>query len=123
MAQQTIVQLIDDIDGKPAKETVTFSLDGVGYEIDLSAKNADKLRRIFTPYAEKARKTGTRRPGRSGRRMGARSTHHRDRAAQIRAWARQHGIDVNERGRIPSRIAEAYDSGDSRMAKGSASNV
>ena len=123
MAQQTIVQLIDDIDGKPAKETVTFSLDGAGYEIDLSAKNADKLRRIFMPYAEKARKTGTRRPGRSGRRMGARSTHHRDRAAQIRAWARQHGIDVNERGRIPSRIAEAYDSGDPRMAKGSASNV
>lgn len=123
MARQTIVQLIDDIDGKPAKETVTFSLDGVAYEIDLNTKNADKLRRTFTPYVEKARKTGTRRPGQSGRRMGARSTHHRDRAAQIRAWAKQHGIDVNERGRIPSRIAEAYEAGDPRMAKDSASRV
>jgi hypothetical protein len=123
MARQTIVQLIDDIDGKAAKETVTFSLDGVAYEIDLNTKNADKLRKTFTPYVEKARKTGTRRPGGSGRRMGARSTHHRDRAGQIRAWAKQHGIDVNERGRIPSRIAEAYDSGDPRMAKVSASKV
>jgi Lsr2 len=121
MVRETIVRLIDDIDGKPAKETVTFSLDGVGYEIDLNARNADKLRKIFTPYVEKARKIGARRPGRSARRAGVRSTHHRERAAQIRAWAKQHGIEVNERGRIPSRIAEAYETGDPRMAKGSAS--
>jgi hypothetical protein len=117
MAQQTMVRLIDDIDGKPAKETVAFSLDGVSYEIDLNTKNADKLRRTFTPYVEKARKVARRRSGRSDRRMGARSTHDRDRAAQIRMWAKQHGVDVNERGRIPSRVAEAYDSGDPRMAK------
>jgi hypothetical protein len=123
MAQQTIVQLIDDIDGKPAKETVTFSLDGVAYEIDLNTKNADKLRKTFTPYVEKARKTGTRRPGRSDRRTGVRSTHHRDRAAQIRAWAKQHDIGVNERGRIPSRITDAYDSGDPRLAKSSTSRA
>lgn len=121
MARETIVRLIDDIDGKPAKETVTFSLDGVGYEIDLNTRNADKLRKTFTPYVEKARKIGTRRPGRSVRRVGARSTQQRDRAAQIRAWAKQHGIDVNERGRIPSRIVESYEAGDPRMAKGSAS--
>jgi hypothetical protein len=123
MAQQTIVQLIDDIDGKPAKETVTFSLDGVAYEIDLNTKNADKLRKTFTAYVEKGRKTGTRRPGRSSRRTGARSTYQRDRAAHIRAWAKQHDIGVNERGRIPSRIAEAYDVGDPRMAKDSASKA
>jgi hypothetical protein len=44
MAQETIVRLLDDIDGKPADETVSFSLDGITYEIDLRAKNADKLR-------------------------------------------------------------------------------
>jgi hypothetical protein len=121
MARQTIVQLIDDIDGKPAKETVTFSLDGVGYEIDLNTKNADKLRKTFAPYVEKARKIGARRPGRSVRRVAARSTRHRDRAAQIRVWAKQHGIAVNERGRIPSRITAAYEAGDPRMAKGSGS--
>jgi Lsr2 len=117
MARQTIVRLIDDIDGKAAKEAVAFSLDGVSYEIDLNAKNADKLRRTFTPYLEKARKVAARRPGRSDRRMGSRSIHDRDRAAQIRHWASEHGVYVNERGRIPSRLAEAYDSGDPAMAK------
>src|SRR5262245_3664836 len=105
MARQTIVRLVDAIDGKPAKETVTFALDGVAYEIDLNAKNADKLRKTFTPYVEKARKAGIRPPGRSGRRASARSSHHRDQAVQIRAWAKQHDIGINERGRIPARIA------------------
>jgi hypothetical protein len=123
MAQQTIVRLIDDIDGKPAKETVAFSLDGVAYEIDLNTKNADKLRRTFTPYIEKARKAARRRSGRSDQRMGGRPMHDRDRAVQIRMWAKRHGIDVNERGRIPSRVAEAYDSGDPHLAKDATSNA
>jgi Lsr2 len=116
MARQTLVQLIDDIDGKPAKETVTFGLDGVAYEIDLNTKNADKLRKMFTPYVDKARKSGARHSGRTARRSGARSTPDRDRAAQIRAWARQHGITVNERGRIPAQIARAYAANDPAMA-------
>jgi hypothetical protein len=44
MAQRVITQLVDDIDGKEiaegAGETVSFALDGVSYEIDLSSKNA-----------------------------------------------------------------------------------
>jgi hypothetical protein len=110
MVQRTIVQLLDDIDGKRADETVTFSLDGVTYEIDLSTKNANKLRKIFKPYVEKARKVGARRAGRSVRRTGARTTHNRERAADIRAWAKQHGIPVNDRGRIPAQIVQAYES-------------
>jgi hypothetical protein len=117
MAQKTIVQLLDDLDGKLADETVTFSLDGVTYEIDLRTKNADKLRKVFTPYVEKARKGGTRAAGRSGRRTGARSTQNRERASDIRAWAKDHGIAVNDRGRIPAQIIEAYDSNDPRRAK------
>lgn len=123
MAQETIVRLIDDIDGKPAKETVAFALDGTAYEIDLSAKNADKLRKAFTPYVENARKTVARSAGRSGRRTGTRSNHDRDRAAQIRTWAKQHDIDVNERGRIPSRVAEAFEADDPRLAKDTAPNA
>jgi hypothetical protein len=123
MAQTTIVQLIDDIDGKLADETVTFSLDGVTYEIDLSTKNAGKLRKAFTPYVEKARKAGARRAGRSIRRTGARTTHNRERAADIRAWARQHGITVNDRGRIPAQIIQAYESNDPSGAKGPAPKI
>src|SRR4051794_32288373 len=101
MALKTIVQLLDDIDGKPADETVAFSLDGVSYEIDLNAKNADRLRKAFTPYVEKGRKAGVRKVGRG--RAGARTAHTRERAADIRAWAKQHGITVNDRGRIPTQ--------------------
>ena len=47
MAQKTLVQLVDDLDGKPITngrgETVSFGLDGKDYDIDLSAKNAAKL--------------------------------------------------------------------------------
>src|SRR3954447_10923218 len=114
MAQETIVRLLDDIDGKPADETVSFSLDGVAYEIDLRTKNADKLRKVFAPYVENARK-GSRRPGRSGPR--GRTAHNRERAADIRNWAKEHGITINDRGRIPAEVVHAYDAKDPGRAK------
>src|SRR3954447_9603845 len=115
MAQETIVRLLDDIDGKPADETVTFSLDGIAYEIDLKSKNADKLRKVFAPYVDKARKGGVRRAGRPVSR--GRTVHNRERAADIRGWAKQHGITINDRGRIPAEIVQAYESKDPSRAK------
>ena len=45
MAKKVTVTLVDDFDGDgAADETVEFGLDGVTYEIDLSSKNAKKLR-------------------------------------------------------------------------------
>ena len=44
MAQKVQVLLVDDIDGSEATETVSFGLDGVAYEIDLSSGNAGQLR-------------------------------------------------------------------------------
>lgn len=46
MAQKTIVQLIDDLDGTSNGdiETVVFGLDGVSYEIDLNDDHAGELR-------------------------------------------------------------------------------
>lgn len=55
MAQTVIVQLTDDIDGGEADETITFSLDGRSYQIDLNATNAERLRKAFQPFIEKAR--------------------------------------------------------------------
>lgn len=115
MAQETIVRLLDDIDGKPADETVIFSLDGTNYEIDLRSRNADKLRKVFAPYVEKARKAGGRRGGRGGGR--GRTVHNRERAADIRSWAKEHGITINDRGRIPAEIVQAYDAKDPGLAK------
>ena len=46
MAKKVTVSLSDDFDGKQADETVQFGLDGVSYEIDLSEKNAKKMREV-----------------------------------------------------------------------------
>lgn len=58
MAQRVQVILVDDLDGSEADETVHFSLDGTGYEIDLSRDNASRLRDALTPYLGAARKVG-----------------------------------------------------------------
>lgn len=55
MAERIQVELVDDIDGSPAQQTVTFALDGVTYEIDLSERHAQRLRGLFTRYIERAR--------------------------------------------------------------------
>jgi hypothetical protein len=60
VAKNTAVHLLDDLNGAPAEETVRFSLDGVDYDIDLSAGNAQRLRRILDVYVEHARRTGGR---------------------------------------------------------------
>ena len=107
MAQKVTVLLVDDIDGGTADETVSFSLDGVSYEIDLSAKNAGKFRDAMAQYVGQARRVGGRagsaRGGRGRRRGGD------NRTAEIREWARKHNHKINERGRIPASVVEAYE--------------
>ena len=104
MARRTVVMLTDDLDGSEATETVRFGLDGRDYEVDLSKKNAKSLRDGLKRYVEVGRKTGGRRTSRSGRTPGS------DRAqlSAMRAWARQQGMDVSERGRISATVQEAY---------------
>lgn len=41
MATRTVIELIDDLDGSEATETVRFGLDGTEYEIDLAGQNAE----------------------------------------------------------------------------------
>lgn len=104
VAQRVQVILEDDIDGGEADETVSFSLDGVSYEIDLSTKNANKMRDAFAVYVGSARKVGGRRR-RGGRSGSAKSGS----SAEIREWARNNGWDIPERGRIAGEVREAYD--------------
>jgi hypothetical protein len=105
MAQKVQVLLVDDLDGGEATETVSFSLDGTVYEIDLSSDNANKLRKDFQAYIDHARKGGSG----GGRRRRARTGPGRERSAEIRAWARQRGHKVSERGRIPATIISEYE--------------
>jgi hypothetical protein len=109
VAQKVQVILVDDIDGGNATETVAFALDGVSYEIDLSAKNAAKFRDSLASYVGAARKTGsTRGGGRSGRRAGRRAAAG-NRNAEIRAWARSKNIAVSQRGRLSADVIAKYD--------------
>lgn len=99
MAQKVSIVLVDDIDGTDAEETVSFALDGRDYEIDLNSKNAAKLRDALAPYLGHARRAGGRKRGRTG---GGPSP------ADIRAWARENGFDVPDRGRVSQQVKDAY---------------
>ncbi len=64
MVQKVNIVLVDDIDGSPADETVTFGVDGTSYEIDLTAANAAKLRDaigLYVGHARKVTSSGSRR--------------------------------------------------------------
>lgn len=111
MAKETITKLIDDIDGGEAAETVRFGLDGYHYEIDLSNKNAAKLRNALATYVENGTRISGRASataGRAGRGRVAAGATDRDQNAAIRAWAQRKGYDVAPRGRIKQEIVEQY---------------
>lgn len=107
MAQKVNIVLVDDLDGSEADETVSFSLDGKDYEIDLTGANAQKLRDAFAPYVGHARRAGGR--GRRARSSAAGGAG-KGNPAEIRAWARDNGYEVSERGRVSAEIKAAYDS-------------
>ena len=105
MAQKVQVLLVDDVDGGTADETVTFGLDGVSYEIDLTTKNAQKLRDALAPWTGHARKVSPR----GGRPAPTRHRSPRGDAQAVRDWAKANGHKVSERGRISAEIKAAYD--------------
>lgn len=104
MAQRTVIQLTDDLDGTAIAdgqgETVTFGLDGAVYEIDLNAKNAAKLRDSLSKYVSAGRRT-------SGRRSSGKQARDYD-AKSVRKWAEANKIDVPARGRIPVSVIEQF---------------
>ena len=93
--------LQDDIDGSAATETVHFALDGVEWEIDLSERNANRLRNSLSDFIQHGRKVGGK------KRRAAVSSNHVDNKA-VRKWAEANGIDVNPRGRVPTEVLERY---------------
>ncbi|MEV4621081.1 Lsr2 family protein [Asanoa sp. NPDC049573] len=99
-----------DIDGGYPDETVTFALDGMQYEIDLSKKNADKMRNAIAPDVGAGSRVG-----RGGEVVGGRtargrglSSVDREKNKAIRAWAKKEGKDISDRGRIPQEIVDDY---------------
>ena len=122
MAQKVQVILVDDVDGGEATETVSFALDGVSYEIDVSEPNAAKLRDALAPWVGHARRVGGRsggsgggsraRSGGSGSGSGgsgrSRGNSKHD-LSDVRSWARENGFQVSDRGRVSSEVIAAYE--------------
>ncbi|MEO5609751.1 MAG: Lsr2 family protein [Ornithinibacter sp.] len=107
MAKKVHVLLVDDLDkSSPADETVSFSLDGVSYEIDLTSENAGKLREDLAIWVGHAERTGGRR---STARGAAKSAGPKSDLGAVREWARANGHQVSDRGRISAQVQSAYD--------------
>ena len=114
MAQQVNVKFVDDLDGSDAAGTVSFAIDGRAYEIDLSEDNAARLRDSLASFVAAARKSGgSAATGRRAQKMTASSGRRsqpldREQTAAIRAWARQNGHQVSDRGRISKTVVDAF---------------
>jgi Lsr2 len=112
VAKRTIHVLVDDLDGGDAEETVKFGLDGIQYEIDLSKKNANKMRDLLSPYVSAGTKVGRGGVVAGGRAAGGRGrgggAGDRDQNRAIREWAQSKGIAVSDRGRIKQEIVDRY---------------
>jgi hypothetical protein len=104
MAQKVHIVLVDDIDQSDAEETVTFGLDGKEYAIDLNKKHARTLRDALAPYVAHGRAVSTR----GGRRSASKAAASGAAPSEIRAWARENGFEVPERGRVAAGVREAY---------------
>jgi hypothetical protein len=104
MAKTVTVIMSDDLDGSPDAKTVSFGLDGMAYEIDLSEQNRAKLAQVIAPYAQAGRRV-TRGRGHSGAGRQAR----RADLSDVRAWAKENGLHISERGRISAEVIEKYE--------------
>ncbi|MFF0493937.1 Lsr2 family protein [Nocardia sp. NPDC004068] len=106
MAKKVVVELLDDVDGTSvAAETLVFALDGVGYEIDLSGTNAERLRRVFDEWTPHARRVGRDPKAKKAAPLAAK----RADTAAIREWARENGHPTSARGRLHSDLIRAYE--------------
>jgi Lsr2 len=108
VARKEVVKFIDDLDGEVIDrggQTFAFAYRGAQYEIDLGERNAQKFAEALEPYVAAARRIGDERPK-------APSSVRIDRTqlAAMRSWAKNHGYQVSDRGRVSQEIQDAYHS-------------
>lgn len=112
MAQRVTIELVDDLDGSDAAETVLFGLDGQTFEIDLSTPNAAELRTSLAHYAAVARTVNGKRKSPARKAASPKPTVRTEVGPtnrEIRDWARTNGIEVPDRGRVPASVRDAFD--------------
>ncbi len=121
MAKETIVRLLDDLDGSTAEASVEFTWGGVEYVIDLSGKNAKAFEKAVAPYVAGARRVGTRAGVR--RRPARKVTAGKGDQSAVRQWALANGYTVSERGRIPNAVRAAFEAQDGAAATAEAAEA
>lgn len=108
MATVTTTVLVDDLDGSTTDvETVSLALDGVSFEIDLSADNAARLRDKLAKFVDAAQPVKAQRPRKITKQV-LTAPSSKEQAQAVRDWARQNGFEVSERGRIPKNVLDAF---------------
>jgi Lsr2 len=108
VAQKTVLELVDDLDGGPADETVAFALDGVEFVIDLSAANAARLRDTLAEFVGHARRTGGRKTRAKATAAEPAEANGKPDTQAVREWARSQGETVAERGRVPQALVMRF---------------
>lgn len=103
MAKRTVIELIDDLGGSEATETLRFALDGNEYEIDLAEPNADELRGLLGRFVAAGRKASGTKQAPAVRRLPPAAD-----TKAVRFWAAENGIEVNARGRIKDDVLQRY---------------
>lgn len=106
MARMIKIELVDDLDGGAADESISFALDGVEYTIDLNEKNAQEMRHALAKYVEVAKRDGGRKKRKRAARTGRTG---RGDLEDIRSWGRENGYAVADRGRLSAELMSAYD--------------
>lgn len=113
MAQKVEVVLTCDLDDEvtAAAQTVVFGYEGQTYEFELCPAHLDEFHRVMGAYVGAARLTGgsTRQTPGSARASGGARQANPSELAAIRQWARVQGYEINDRGRIPAGVREAYE--------------
>ncbi len=109
MARKTIY--LDDMESGEVEAdagTITFALENVTYELDLSTKNATKLRNQLAPWISAARKPAGR-PHPVAKKASGGSGYNSEQQKAIREWAGRNGFTVSAKGRIPGEVIHAFE--------------
>jgi hypothetical protein len=113
VAKKTIEVITSDLSGEELEpgqgETIIFSVGGSDYSIDLTDAEADEFRSTFDRYVKVASRASSRGTQSSSARKPSGSGRSSDELAHIRAWAKDNGHAVSERGRIKAEVIEAFD--------------
>ena len=111
MSRTTITIVKDDLTDEEGAETVSFSVDGVAYQIDLTDDSKRKMDEVLFPYITNGRrvgKMGTSAPAPTQRLQRVSQRTDRSYMLRVKAWAAEQKIYVPPRGRIPNAVYTAY---------------